>query len=252
VSAGYAAADIREKGRMIDITLKKAAMSLYRLLLSFSVRYSIYLGAFFRYTAREEMLQLATEFAAASRLYGDYLEFGVFEGKTFITAFRFAQKRGLKSMKFYAFDSFQGLPQIEGIDSEFKQFSKGRFACALEQFQTNISKAGLDLNKVRAIAGWYEEVLNDQTKRDLPLTSAAIVYVDCDLYESTVPVLDFVAEYLTNGTVLIFDDWFCFRADPNRGEQRATREWLMRHPEIELVEYHKFGWHGNSFIVQKT
>jgi O-methyltransferase len=48
-----------------------------------------------------------------------------------------------------------------------------------------------------------------------------VIWVDCDLYESTVPVLDFITEYIQDGTVIIFDDWYSFRADPDRGEQKA-------------------------------
>lgn len=231
--------------------LRKIAIPLYRSLLSFSMRHSIHLGALFRYTAREEILEVAMKFVAYEKLDGDYLEFGVFRGYTFVVAFHFAQANGLKSMKFYAFDSFQGLPEIEGVDLEFKRFSKGEYAFSLEQFQRNISKEGVDLSRVRIMPGWYNEVLNEKTKKELPISRAAIIYIDCDLYESTIPILDFITDYLTNGTVLVFDDWFCFRGDPNKGEQRATREWLIKHPEIELLEYHKFGWHGNSFIVHK-
>jgi len=236
---------------MLGKAIRKMGIRLYRLVLGLSTRYSIYLGALVRYTAREGMLELAMRFVAASKLEGDYLEFGVWSGNTFIAAFNFAQRSGLKSMRFYAFDSFQGLPEIEGVDLQFQQFSDGQYACSLEQFKANTSKAGVDLHRVKIIPGWYKDVLNEQTRKELPIRLAAVVWVDCDLYSSTVPVLDFITDYLTTGTVLVFDDWFCFRGDPSKGEQRAAKEWLAKHPEIELVEYHKFGYHGNSFIVQK-
>ena len=61
--------------------------------------------------------------------------------------------------------------------------------------------------------------------------------------------MDFITDYIQDGTVLIFDDWFCFRGNPNRGEQRAFREWLKRNPSIKVSEFHKYGAEGNSFIV---
>jgi len=61
--------------------------------------------------------------------------------------------------------------------------------------------------------------------------------------------MNFVTVYLQDGTVLIFDDWFCFRGNPNKGEQKAFREWLERHHSIKVTQFHKFGWGGNSFIV---
>ena len=67
------------------------------------------------------------------------------------------------------------------------------------------------MNRVKIIPGWYSEVLNENTKKKLQIKKAAIVYVDCDLYESTVPVLDFITDYPVDGSILIFDDWNSFR-----------------------------------------
>ncbi|MCG2718374.1 MAG: methyltransferase, partial [Nanoarchaeota archaeon] len=73
----------------------------------------------------------------------------------------------------------------------------------------------------------------------------------CDLYESTVLVLDFITEYIQDGTIIIFDDWFSFRGNPNRGEQKAFKEWLKKNPSIKTTEFYRFGWHGNSFITHR-
>jgi hypothetical protein len=207
----------------------------------------------FAYSPVEEMLKLAMNYVAFSRLEGDYFEFGVFEGRSFITAYHLAQAYGLNSMNFYAFDSFQGLPEIEGIDAEgFRHFKKGEFASKLDRFVENISKNAIDLSKVKVIPGWYEDVLNDETKDTLPTTRAAIIYVDCDLYKSARAVLNFITDYVQEGTIIMFDDWFCFRGNPDRGEQRAFREWLEENSSIGAIEYQRFDWQGNSFIIQRS
>jgi len=206
--------------------------------------------ALFDYTCTEEIFKEVMRFIAFSKLEGDYLEFGVCEGKSFIAAFRFAQMSRLKLMKFYAFDSFQGLPEITGVDVDrFRQFSEGEYSCSVDEFKKNISKNGVDLNKVKIIPGWYDEVLNEETKKKLPIKKAAVIMIDCDLYKSTVPVLNFITDYVQDGTIILFDDWFCFRGDPNRGEQKAFREWLKKNPSIKAIEYHKYCSHGNSFII---
>ena len=97
-----------------------------------------------------------------------------------------------------------------------------------------------------------DRVLTDELKTCLPIKRAAVVWIDCDLYASTVPVLDFITGYLTTGSFIAFDDWFSFGADPDAGEMRATNEWLSRNPSIQLVEYHKFHTAGISFLVQKN
>ena len=73
--------------------------------------------------------------------------------------------------------------------------------------------------------------------------------IDCDLYESTVPVLDFLTDLVGQGTVLIFHDWFRFKGRPDCGEQRACREWLARNPQLELIEYWREGPQAVSFLV---
>jgi hypothetical protein len=67
-----------------------------------------------------------------------------------------------------------------------------------------------------------------------------------------VPVLEFITPYLVNGSVLVFDDWFFYKASPERGEQKALNEWLKINPNIKLTEFHKYSWHGNSFIINKN
>ena len=183
---------------------------------------------------------------------GDYLEFGVYRALSFIHAYQLAQRYGLDTMHFYAFDSFEGLPDaVHPSEEKYKHFSDGQFACSEKDFHHILSNANVNLNKITTIPGYYNESLTNSLKHQLAIQRAAVVWIDCDLYSSTVPVLDFIAEYLTTGSFLIFDDWFSFGADPEAGEMRACQEWLAHHPEFQLVEYHKFHTAGISFLVQK-
>jgi hypothetical protein len=204
--------------------------------------------------SKKQMLLPAMEYAHYS-VQGDYLEFGVYRGSTFALAFNIAARwNKLREMRFYAFDSFEGLPASRGVDVQgflHDEFAEGALACGVDEFRAKIARQGVDLSRVEIVPGWYDDVLNEQTRNRLPLRKAAIVWIDCDLYESTVPVLEFVTPYVQDGTLIAFDDWFCFHADPERGEQRAFREWLERHPEMRAVEFLKFGWHGNSFILRR-
>jgi hypothetical protein len=196
------------------------------------------------------MLRHAMNFVMGGKMEGDYLEFGVSIGVTMTAAFKYARQFGLDSMRFYAFDSFEGLPAISGIDAQGPcEYHEGQYACGLEQFKANLRRNGVDLTRLTAVKGWYDKVLNDATKKSLPIRTAAVVWVDCDLYESTVPVLNFITDYVQNGTVICFDDYYCFRGDPNRGEMRAFREWLVANPHITALEYRKFEAAGNSYIL---
>ncbi len=202
----------------------------------------------FIYTPREEFIKEAMEYVAITRLEGDYLEFGVFQGRTFVPAYHFAQRNDLKNMRFYGFDSFEGLPAITGND-EGGEFREGQYSLSLNHFTKLISNRGVRLDKINLVKGWYDEVLNGDTKKHLSIKNAALIFIDCDLYESTVPVLNFITDYLQSGTIIAFDDWYCFRGSPEKGEQKAFKEWLHRNSSFEALEFHKFGWNGNSFVL---
>lgn len=203
------------------------------------------------FSDRENMIRIAMEYVKSSKLSGDYLEFGVHIGSTFQAAYHFAQREAQTDMQFYAFDSFQGMPKSEGVDSvdALYQFVEGQYACTEAQFQHAISENGVDLTKVTTIPGWFDDTLNDEKKSQLAIDKAAVIWVDCDLYASTIPVLNFISDYLQTGTILCFDDWFSFLGNPHRGEQKAFNEWRLLHPELHFIDYHVFGKWGKSFIV---
>lgn len=204
------------------------------------------------YTERDRMLLTSMEFVNACRVEGDYMEFGVYKGQTFKAAYHFAQLRHRDKMRFYAFDSFEGLPKVKGIDkTKYNMYNEGDFGCSTEEFKKILKKNGVSMEKVRLIPGWFNKTLNKKTKKKFNINKAAVIYVDCDLYESAVDILDFIKDVVQDGTVIMFDDWFAFRADPNKGERRAFTEFLKKNRKITVTEFHKFGWHGNSFIIHK-
>lgn len=64
----------------------------------------------------EMVLRNSMTYVHGCEVEGDYLEFGVFWRNTFLAAYHNAQRFGLKDMRFYGFDSFEGLPAITGVD----------------------------------------------------------------------------------------------------------------------------------------
>lgn len=165
---------------------------------------------------------------------GDYLEFGVARGTSLISAFEIARRLDLEDMRFFAFDSFEGLPASEG------RFAKGTMAYGLPYFQRFCAKAGVDLDRVVPVAGFFDVTLTEATRDRCLLTRGChLVHIDCDLYVSAVRVLDFVEPLLAPGSVMIFDDWFSFedQDDPRQhGEQRAFHEWPAARDFVPLAE----------------
>lgn len=196
-------------------------------------------------------IEQLTEYLIGASISGDYLEFGVFQGTTFIHAYKYISPH-LKDMKFIAFDSFEGLPPPRGIDAAngySSHFYENQFSCSEEDFIRNLGLNGVDMKKVKTVRGWFNETLSPEKIKEYGIDKIAAAWIDCDLYESAVPVLKFMTNHLTVGSVIVFDDWRCFRNHPDFGEQRACREWLEANPSIKLQELFSFGWHGIAFTV---
>jgi hypothetical protein len=154
-------------------------------------------------------------------------------------------------MNFFAFDSFEGLPEVTSSEKKSSVYSAGMYAFSLDSFNKNLKINNVDQTKVFPIKGWYDKVLTKNLVSSINISEAAIIFIDCNLYSSTVSVLNFITPFLQNGTIIIFDDWFCFRSDPNEGGQKAFSEWLSNNPQISVSEWLKFNEIGNSFIIHK-
>lgn len=181
---------------------------------------------------------------------GDYLEFGCYRGRSLINAYNaFARiyanrleneassmmaeqirdtRNNWAALRLIGFDSFKGLPELSGIDRDGDDFRAGQFACGRDDVWANLAAAGVDMKRVELVEGWYADTCTAETKRRLGLKAVSICWLDCDLYQSTKEALAFIEDLIVDGTILVFDDWFCFRGSPFRGQQRAFREFRER------------------------
>ena len=185
-----------------------------------------------------------------TRIPGDYLEFGVFEGLSFDLALRSASKyfkQKQSSPRFFAFDSFLGLPLPDAkYDSDF--FREGAYSTTQKKFKERISRAARKFDVV-IIPGFFKETLTSELVAKHKMTAASFINIDCDLYDSTITVLRFVTPLLQSGTVLYFDDWFFSKGAQTVGEVGACNAWLREQPQISLVEYGRVGTTGKLFLV---
>ncbi len=223
-------------------------------------------------SVEHSIIYKAANIIAAEKIEGDYIEFGVYSGGSFKDAYyalkgvfspyqKYHDQRSpadtekitriWENMRFFAFDSFRGLPAPNSLDSESKDFAKGKYSCTQDEFHRNLARDGVPLEKVVTIDGFFEDTCNSETIEKYGMKTASIIHIDCDYYASAKVALDFVKPLLTDGTVIIFDDWFCFRGNPNLGEQRAFQEWTATLPDWIFTEYQKAGPWSNSFIANK-
>lgn len=184
---------------------------------------------------RERIFVATSRFAHINRpIRGYYFEFGCHGANTMRMAWK--HSRHLHDWTFVGFDSFEGLPDI-GSEDRQTIWTKGKLATSEDAFVRTVTAAGMPRERLLTVKGFYDDSLDDALKAKLLPAKAAMVYIDCDLYRSTVPVLRFVKDFLQPGTVIVFDDWFCFSGDPLRGEQRAWSEFRAQHPELRFAEF---------------
>lgn len=189
----------------------------------------------FREQARREIFLRLAVFCYQNRPAGDYyFEFGCHRARTLRAAWD--SFHALFDLTYVAFDSFAGLPEVAGID-QHPLWNEGDLHTTEEELVRTVVAHGMPREKLITVKGFYDRSLTPELQARLLPRKAAVIYLDCDLYASTVPVLEFVRPFLARGTVIVFDDWFCFQGDPGRGERLAFREFRERHPDLVFQDF---------------
>ena len=203
---------------------------------------------YFPIKARYKFFQSADDYLRKNRVNGIYLEFGCHGAHTFRMALNTLgnYKNPYRVNKFYAFDSFEGMPEPVGIDIQ-KMWKKSINFTSLEDFKKICKK---DLYRIEIIKGFFSESLK---KYYLPEVSRiAMCYIDCDYYTSTKEVFKFIKQHINHGMILVLDDWNCYYSDPLRGQQKAFAEFKEELKEKILFSDHEIlGSGGKSFICHE-
>ncbi|ADE16275.1 methyltransferase [Nitrosococcus halophilus Nc 4] len=194
------------------------------------------------------MIAQAFEFKKINKVEGDYFEFGLWRGKTFLYAHTMKRRYGLKDTFLRGFDSFKGLPPHRNTADNI--WHEGQFAFSEAELRKTLKSKGVREGEFELVKGFYNQSLNEELDRRLQGVKAAIVYIDCDLYESTCTVLQWVKKYLVNGSIVCFDDYYNNRGATDQGEARALQEFIEANPDIRFISYFDYSPLGKSFIVR--
>jgi O-methyltransferase len=189
----------------------------------------------FRARARQDVFMSISIFCFHNQpIDGYYFEFGCHKARTMRLAWD--TFHSLYDWTFVAFDSFEGLPEMDPADS-MPIWKKGDLKTSETDFVNLVTQHGMPRERLKTVKGFYNESLTPVLRDELLPQKAAVVYIDCDLYSSTASALSFAKDFLQTGTVLVFDDWFCFYGDPKKGERRAFAEFRERNPELIFEDY---------------
>ncbi len=120
----------------------------------------------------------------------DYLEFGVFQGESIR---KVAELNANPEVRFFGFDSFEGLPQDWQADKKKGTFDVGG---ALPQ---------VDDPRVGFVKGWFDQTLPPFLMAYQPQAQLWL-HIDADLYGSALCVLTYLNRHIRPGTIVVFDE----------------------------------------------
>jgi predicted O-methyltransferase YrrM len=176
---------------------------------------------------------------------GDFVEFGVgLGGSSICIASELDDRRHF--VGFDVFESIRPPSQTDGVGSNDQSIPQEsligidgeRVADFLECVAQNFKDFGLDArgNRIRLVKGRFQETLPANGERAI-----AFAHIDCDQYDSVSYCLDFVYQRLSEGGILILDDYQsslgCKAAVDEFGSRRPNLAVISRHPHAVLKKF---------------
>lgn len=180
----------------------------------------------------------------ASPLRG-YYEFGIYKGYNLWFAEQYSRMLCPQCEEFYGFDSFEGLP----ANDVCPEWAEGNYAASKEEVESHLIRHGADMSRIYLVKGWFSLEYFQHLKEAWGFPPVGVAVIDSDLYESCVPVLQFLKPLLRANSILLFDDWKAYDNDPAKGEQGAWAEFLGENREIRCSEWFDFGKYGHAVVI---
>ena len=193
--------------------------------------------------SREQIDDVCQYMASHPTNLEDIYEFGVYQGNSLE---RIRDKCELNRVVFgqlYGFDSFAGLPDEKENLPKFSGFSTGYFA------DTQLELVRRLVPQAKLIPGFFADSLKDSLVNDFGMKPAKFIYIDCDLYISTIQALDFMFrnKLVKSGTLIGYDE---FDSCKGAGEELAHKEICLKYNvSCELVLSRNNGFQQNTYRI---
>jgi hypothetical protein len=178
---------------------------------------------------------------------GDYAEFGSEGANTISRAHEAITALG-GGRHLWAFDSFEGLPEHSDPRDDHPMWAPG-VGFGIDRFHELCAGYGVPRDAYTAVAGYYDQTLPPFGDDGGPV-DIALAYVDCNMYSSTVTVLEFLRPRLKHGMIVAFDDYFCWSPTDPSGERVALLEFEAANPQWHFQHFKDFNWAGRAFVVE--
>lgn len=180
------------------------------------------------------------ERAIAEGIKGDFAECGVLSGGHPALMAWTLRTRGGSDRKVHLYDSFEGIPQpgpddvadykrMYGVnENRSKGIPTGLCVGTMAQVTSNMKTWDVSESMLVYHKGWLQEVL---PREEIP--TLALLRIDVDLYDSTIPIFQYLYAKMPSGAFIISDDWGESAAAPCRV---ASIKMMGYEPKVTPVE----------------
>ena len=157
----------------------------------------------------------AVSYITGNRIEGDFVECGTWKGGSVMCMQKKLIELNQTDRNFWVFDTFEGMPEPDSVDKNFKQTSAQKLLSEeekeksltwaysnYEETTSNILSSGYPAENINFIKGLVEDTI-PQT----PIDKIAILRLDTDWYSSTKFELEHLYPKLVKGGILIIDDY---------------------------------------------
>lgn len=181
---------------------------------------------FFKQCRHLDLINLAL-IALKKEVVADFAEAGCWKGHSSYFLSKLINDYNLKknkNIKFFIFDSFEGLSEINEKDKNVKKLDQNLIKKIKTQFVSNDqfvkNEVLKDFKFVEIFKGWIPEKFNKVKDKKF-----SFVHIDVDLYEPTLQSLEFFFPRLIEGGIIVCDDYNSFGFD---GAKKAWDEFFNK------------------------
>ncbi len=168
------------------------------------------------------------------QITGDYIEFGIYKGKSIYHSFKVAKKLDIqKNILFWGLDSFEGFP-VENHNFYKNDNFKTSYTKTKNQFK--------NFKEIKVIKGFFKESL--RTQELVNIKNISFAFIDCDIFESTIDIFDYLKPRLTNGSFIMIDDYTSIDSNGN-SIAKSFKASFKIDDEIFI-----FGYYSNGIIFR--
>ena len=181
---------------------------------------------------------------------GDYAEFGCEGGTSMWLAWQEIAANPV-ARHMWAFDPFAGIPKTEDPEDDQLTWIPDTVSMGVDDFHSVLATRGVPRDAYTTVDGDFAASLPRLGSHAEP-RDIALAYIACDLYSSTVSVLEFLEPRIKHGMILAFDDYYCWTASDVSGERAALETFAADHPEWNFHRYMAIDWDGAAFVVENA